>query len=191
MGMFSWIDPKTGENIVADYNGQTAYVPVPKEFGGYCLVEENYEGYGVFQGMDVYELVAEWNRYNMPLETEAMKQPRREDYTSDEDFNYAIERYAGDFLMLRDWASCEHSDEDMAERYGKEFKRNIGILIACYDADNSKLRYPIKVSTSKCKYEDADWSPSDPEQGFYPNWENSGGDYDWYDDDDEGEGEDW
>lgn len=38
------------------------YVLVPKEFGGGHIEEDNYEGYGVFGGHDIYELVAQWNK---------------------------------------------------------------------------------------------------------------------------------
>lgn len=37
------------------------YVLIPEEFGGGYLMEDNYDGYGVFGGRDIYALVAQWN----------------------------------------------------------------------------------------------------------------------------------
>lgn len=45
--------------------------------------------------------------------------------------------------------------------------RLIGIDIACYDEDNMKLKYPIKITyDSTAIYEECDFSPSDPNQGW-------------------------
>lgn len=60
MGQFSWLDCITQEQIV-DGRTRKSYVLVPKQFGGGHIVEECYEGYGVFGGRDVFQLVAEWN----------------------------------------------------------------------------------------------------------------------------------
>lgn len=61
MGQFSWLDCKTGEQIL-DNVSRKSYVLVPKEFGGGHIEEHCYDGYGRFGGRDVYALVAEWNR---------------------------------------------------------------------------------------------------------------------------------
>lgn len=45
--------------------------------------------------------------------------------------------------------------------------RMIGIDIACYDKDNKRLKYPIKIThDDKAIYEDCSFSPSDPYQGW-------------------------
>lgn len=48
-----------------------------------------------------------------------------------------------------------------------EHDRIIGIEIACYDEDNAKLKYPIKIThDSTAIYEDCEYSPADPAQGW-------------------------
>ena len=117
MGQFSWLDCKTGEQVLDDVR-RDVYVLVPKEFGGGHIKEEGYDGYGRFGGRDVYALVAQWNK---------------------------PEKCIGD---------------DEADRY-------VGIDIACYDEQNARLRYPIKI-THDCEavYEDCEPSKSDPNQGW-------------------------
>lgn len=60
MGQFSWLDCKTGEQILDDVEREV-YVLVPQEFGGGHIVEHCYDGYGRFGGRDMYALVANWN----------------------------------------------------------------------------------------------------------------------------------
>lgn len=65
MGFFSWLTCDTNESISNRYSVRgplTAYVLIPKEFGGGFLKEENYEGYGVFGGRNIFALIAEWNK---------------------------------------------------------------------------------------------------------------------------------
>ena len=46
-------------------------------------------------------------------------------------------------------------------------KREIGISIACYDKDNAKIEYSIKITHDKdAIYEDYKHSLSDPNQGW-------------------------
>ena len=58
------------------------------------------------------------------------------------------------------------SDEEMKEKYGKNYLREIGIDIGCYDEDNAALKYPIKIVTKKMDYENVAPSPGDPYQGW-------------------------
>ena len=65
MGFFSWLTCDTNESISNRYSVRgplTAYVLIPKEFGGGCIKETNYEGYGVFGGRDIFALIANWNK---------------------------------------------------------------------------------------------------------------------------------
>lgn len=64
MGFFSWLTCDTNESISNRYSARgplTAYVLIPKEFGGGFIKETNYEGYGVFGGRDIFALIANWN----------------------------------------------------------------------------------------------------------------------------------
>ena len=138
MGQFSWLDCKTGEQVV-DGKTRDVYVLVPKEFGGGHIKETCYEGYGRFGGHDIYDLVVDWNR----------------EY---------LEQYRQDDTFKCDWLQhCESIDE----AFERLKKRNIGISIACYDEDNARLKYPIKIThNSAAVYEDCEPSPSDPNQGW-------------------------
>lgn len=60
MGQFSWLDCKTGEQVLDDVQ-RDVYVLVPTDFGGGHIKETLYDGYGRFGGRDVYALVAQWN----------------------------------------------------------------------------------------------------------------------------------
>lgn len=56
----------------------------------------------------------------------------------------------------------------MKAKYGSDWKRILGIAVACYDEQNAALKYPIKIaSTNQCKYEDLPASKSDPNQGWW------------------------
>lgn len=64
MGFFSWKTCDTKESIPNIYSERRTfpvYVLIPKEFGGGYIKETQYEGYGVFDGRDIYSLVANWN----------------------------------------------------------------------------------------------------------------------------------
>ena len=60
MGQFSWLDCKTGEQVL-DNVERDVYLLVPDEFGGGHIEEHCYDGYGRFGGRDAYALVAQWN----------------------------------------------------------------------------------------------------------------------------------
>lgn len=117
MGMFSWLDCKSGKQVLVN-EFEDVYLLIPHEFGGGHVLETCYDGYGRFAYHDVYELVALWN---------------------------APDKCNGNY----------------------NHDRNLGIMLACYDEDNMKLKYPIKIThDATAVYEDCNYSPSDPDQGF-------------------------
>ncbi len=168
MGQFSWLDCKTGEQIV-DGRCRKSYVLVPEDFGGGHIEEECYEGYGEFGGHDVYDLVAEWNRNHILLDGLESKEWCEWRFGGAENARMCLDDFADGV-----------DDATMRERYGKDYKRTIGIVLACHDNDNASLRYPIKITHDPyAVYEWCAPSRSDPNQG-------------WVDDDDEWEDEeDW
>ncbi len=145
MGQFSWLDCKTKEQILDDVC-RDVYVLVPEEFGGGHILETCYDGYGNFGGHDIYDLIADWNQ------------------------NYVDESIL-EKLYDDDWyVRCGYKDDFMhylnKEPYSCE-KRTIGIIIGCYDEDNVRLRYPIKITHDKdAVYEYCAPSLSDPNQGW-------------------------
>lgn len=139
MGQFSWLDCKTGEQVLDDVP-RKVYVLVPKEFGGGHIEETCYNGYGDFGGNDIYELVVDWNKAH-------------------------LDEYRKDKTFEGEWFQKMGSVE---EAFEKMEKRVIGISIACYDKDNARLAYPIKITHDPdAVYEDCKPSKSDPNQGWY------------------------
>jgi hypothetical protein len=138
MGQFSWLDCKTQEQVLDDVR-RDVYVLVPKEFGGGHIKETCYDGYGRFGGYDIYDLVVDWNMKHL------------EEYRNDKSFKC-------------DWLQKQSSVE---EAFKKLEKRDIGISIACYDEDNARLKYPIKITHDpNAVYEECSLSLGDPNQGW-------------------------
>lgn len=172
MGFFSWLTSDTNKSIANVYSSRSTfpvYVLIPEEFGGGYIEEKAYDGYGVFGGHDVYNLVADWNKTH--ISTDNIKKPVREHWSADEQgeswYKSAVERYERECLMVKEF--CEGADDKyMKETYGEDYKRIIGINIACYDEQNAALEYPIKfVENKSIAYEDATPSESCPDQGFF------------------------
>lgn len=156
MGQFSWLDCKTNEQIV-DGKRRDVYVLIPQEFGGGHIKETCYDGYGRFGGHDIYDLIVDWN------------------------IDYLDQVYANEDTWHCDLIKNMHDDFAKlknGEQISRE-KRIFGIALACYDEDNVRLRYPIKITHDKdAVYEYCAPSMSDPNQG----WESS---------DDEDDEEEW
>lgn len=147
MGQFSWMDCCDTKRQILDDVYENVYLLIPKEFGGGHILEECYEGYGEFCGLDVYDLVAEWNRLSIPEIIRRIENGHWKCSASNEDI-----------VMMRSFY------------HGAPFNcplRHIGIIIACYDEDNAVLEYPIKITHDQnAVYEECDPSPSDPNQGW-------------------------
>lgn len=139
MGQFSWLDCKDPKRQILDNVFEDVYVLIPKEFGGGHIEESYYDGYGNFCGQDIYELVVDWNR-----------------------------KYLGEYRknteFICDWLQkCK----SVKEAFQKMEKRDIGISIACYDEDNQRIHYPIKITHDpNAVYEECEPSLMDPNQGW-------------------------
>ena len=156
MGQFSWLDCKTGEQII-DGRKRKSYVLVPWQFGGGHIEETCYEGYGVFGGHDIYDLVAEWNREYIRFDELREKDWLACRFGGEEDARLFLSVYSG------------HGVDDTVfdKRLGNDWKRTIGIAIACNDEDNARLRFPIKITHDpRAVYEWCAPSKSDPNQGW-------------------------
>lgn len=171
MGQFSWLDcdgVNEKHRAILDDVKDNVYVLVPKEFGGGHILETEYDGYGNFGGYDIYDLVADWNKEY--ITSDAIKKPVREQYDDKEKEKYyqqALKTYNCEVNRLKDFKD-NIDNKIMVERYGKDWKRGIGIDIACYDEDNARLKYPIKIThNADLTYEDVkDISLGDPNQGW-------------------------
>lgn len=159
MGCFSWMFCNTKNRRLKI--GRPGYLLTPD--GGY-IKEESYDGYGNFGGKDVYALVAEWNRPF--LNTNMLIRPLISEYPLEEYYERAMRRYTLQCQRLNDYASFKLSDEEMNKKYGFDWKRNIGIDIACQDEQNESLPYPIKIASCKKDYSKMPASKDDPYQGL-------------------------
>ena len=61
MGFFSWITQDTGESIANTYSSRRTFSVTMTDDKGNRWVEKDYDGYGVFDGKDFYELLDEMN----------------------------------------------------------------------------------------------------------------------------------
>lgn len=61
MGFFSWKTSDTEKSIPSIFSGKETFTVYMATEDGRVWVEDQYEGYGVFGGKDIYELIAEMN----------------------------------------------------------------------------------------------------------------------------------
>lgn len=168
MGQFSWCfaNKNNEENLL---EGNSAVVCCPD---GSFIYETEYDGYGHFGGHDIYELVVDWNRKDLWKYISHSHNNRviwkRNDILialaameSDENAQ-SVANKLYDFDMINEGQVNDNFD------MRNNWKRIIGIHIACYDEDNAKLKYPIKITTEECNYNQLPASKGDPNQGWYP-----------------------
>lgn len=78
-----------------------------------------------------------------------------------------MKSYEQTCACLSDFVGCM-SDSEMKEKYGKDYLRELGIEVACYNWQNEQLKYPIKIcelKTSAKLYDILPASKRDPNQG--------------------------
>lgn len=149
MGCFSW--------TFADKNNEKRLKMGHK---GYILTPDNqfiktpdggYEGYGKFfdsnKGVmvDVYDLVVDWNR---PHLTEIVNNPLKKKEFNDLYKMLASFAVVGD-LFAEEFVRNEVKAERVPNYLLNDWKRCLGIEIACYDEDNQRLPFPIKIVSNK------------------------------------------
>ena len=162
MGQFSWIYSDTNKQVIDNKRADT-YLLVPKPFQekyGKAIYEDCYDGYGRFGRYDVYDLIPEWNKNMIPEIIRRIKNGNWHCSTSENDVTNLQAYYEGKEI------ACE--------------LRWLGIIMACYDEDNTTLEYPIKITTKEMEYKEVAPSLSDPNQG----WESDQG---WKSDDEDEE----
>lgn len=151
MGYFTWTDArrhpkilKNGDYAAADKIGYGVYAKVvcPDNTE---IIETYYEGYGDFDGHDIYDLVVDWNKAY--LNCIFGKMP--EDHWGYHLKGLAIAFQNDDTLTLM--AEIERIVESGKEPpyFRDDWKRTIGIAISCDDKDNDSLPFPIKITTTK------------------------------------------
>lgn len=184
MGMFSWIDVDNSQNVT-DYDDKVILL-IPKDetirdsfidFFGYedneitkQGIEGHYSGYGEVSGLDIYEVVAFLNIcacndeqfqtvYNRICE-------RKSKDIADEMTKLRQAYKEGFFNSPEDFWTLKEEFSLPDRIFDTEF-RIYGIDLACYDEDNARLPYPIKLTFDETlTYENTDFSMGDPNQGF-------------------------
>jgi hypothetical protein len=61
MGFFSWVTSDTNKSIANTYSKRKTFTVHMITEDGQVFTEKDYEGYGVFGGKDIYELIADMN----------------------------------------------------------------------------------------------------------------------------------
>lgn len=170
MGSFSWYASDTKRAIRSDnYDPFPVYALRPD---GDPLLETAYEGYGVFGGEDVYDLVADWNREYLSKHPGFLI-PQHGRLWSEEQqawFSSGPKR-VDQFEWYPLYADLTKSREDVVRELARTGSwywqwRSIGIDIACYDDQNAQLPFPIKLVEKPVPYAAAAASKSDPGQGW-------------------------
>lgn len=152
MGCFSWMFSDT-DNQYPLLIGNPGYIACPD---GQFIFEPSYGGYGIFSKHDIYDLVVDWNRPHIEVLLKAKK-------TSI--FNWP------DCLIKAILISDERAQQVINDLYlpgsfmRKEWKRNLGIEIACNDEDNFLLPCPIKIVLSPSFYKYSALPPSKSDEG--------------------------
>lgn len=153
MGSFTWLraDKNISKNEQANIcYGEKIKVLIPKEFGG-GYIEGEYLDYGLVEETDgnqydLYELVAIWNS------------PELRNKLVELGYQNVNLKAVGKKGLLDSRISRISS-----------IIRSYGIMIACYDEDQAKIKFPLKLVDKKTQitYEDCKYfSIGDPEQGF-------------------------
>lgn len=151
MGYFTWTDArreprllKNGDYAIADKIGYGGYAKVvcPDNTE---IIEHYYDGYGEFDGHDIYELVVDWNKEYLEEIFGRM---------SEGHWGYRLKEVAIAFQNDNEAKMREEIERlitsGIEARWLKdEWKRHIGIAIACDDEDNRNLPFPIKITTTK------------------------------------------
>lgn len=102
------------------------------------IKEPSYEGYGMFGGKDVYDLVVDWNKDHL---LDIPKLPGFKPWGDEQSFHAIMKAFQEDDreALKKAIESAAVSDPSMRT----EWKRTIGIYIACMN--NALLPYPIKI----------------------------------------------
>ncbi len=102
------------------------------------IKEDYYEGYGIFGGRDVYDLVVDWNKDYL---TEIPKLPGFKEWGDTGNYLAIMEAYQKDNQeALRTAIEAAAVNDPLMKT---EWKRIIGIYIACQN--NHLLPFPIKI----------------------------------------------
>lgn len=149
MGYFTWTlaNRKPKKTKYGDYTASSILC-----YGSYGAIvcpdntiikEPYYDGYGMFDKYDVYDLVADWNK------SELLNIMQIPDIANDPFFTDNLKAIAKAFAT-DDKAALYKALASEPSYMKQEWKRNIGIAIACQH--NHLIPYPIKIVNTKSKH---------------------------------------
>lgn len=175
MGCFSWMFANKN-NRKALRIGETGYLVCPD--GTVYGTEGGYDGYGKFgpnDAYDAYAAVADWNRealakqpdFIVPQHGRIWDQEEQEWYELPDKrlSEYSWWPFYSDLTLTPEQITAKM--REMATRHCVWEYRWIGIDIACYDDQNEKIPFPIKISSrADVRYDQLPPSKGDPNQGF-------------------------
>ena len=122
------------------YGASQIFVAVPD---GSFIECSYYNGYGMFNSHDIYELVVDWNKDDLI---------RLFNEFGSKHFGKGLLPIVEEFVLHGEEAAQALADKTYTNCLRTEWKRNIGIAISCEDKDHEKLKYPIKISFVKKNY---------------------------------------
>ncbi len=146
MGYYTWKSSEKHRKSIG-YGGGYFAVVLPDNSR---IETDYYNGYGSFGCHDLYEVVVDQNRdYLGKVWDRILKSDRHFGLSLTPVVQAYIE--GGDSLA-QSTAETLCNEGKLSEYLRYEWKRNIGIAIACEDKDNRALPYPLKVIGNKeCK----------------------------------------
>lgn len=161
MGFYSWKYCNDARKRMIIGKQMDSYLLVPKEFTdtfGEYIHDSYYDGYGHISYIDIYEFVAVCNRKWISEHPEVILP------------SYSKrQKKLSDFKWYKVFSDLNVPIDEVSSLVGEYFElRQIGIDIACEDADNKAIKYGLKISNKPMKYEDCkNVSLSDDLQGCY------------------------
>jgi len=165
MGQFSWMFADT-DNEEALNEGHSGYLATPT---GPSIFEPCYDGYGRFNGEDAYDLVADWNRSFLAKNPDYLVPQHGSWLKADGTWEKAEALPVSEFKWYKAYANLSLNREEVVKEADLYEYRYIGIDIACYDDQNAKLPFPIKVCkdpANAIQYYQLPASENDPNQGW-------------------------
>ncbi len=162
MGCFSWMFADTN-NEKALCIGHPGYLVRPD---GSFFLERCYDGYGRFGSQDVFDLVADWNREFLSRNPDYIVPQHGTTVQADGSYKEAECKPVSSFEWYPAYSDLSLNRQEVVKRSGISEYRIIGIELACYNDQNEKLPFPIKVCESPCGYYSLPASKDDPNQGI-------------------------
>lgn len=156
MGYFTWTDARRNPKILK--NGNYTQSDIIR-YDGYAkivcpddteIIEKCYEGYGIFDGHDIYELVVDWNKQHLENIFNRMLKDDPNCWGSNLK-NLAVFYQNGDTVNIETEIKRLINSGEQMPFFEKEWKRTIGIAIACEEKNNRQLPFPIKITATKWK----------------------------------------